>query len=481
MTTETSKKVRLIHDPTSLYYIHPSESAGNSLTKHVLKGDNYDVWEKTIVNALEGRSRVGFLTPTGFPKPTDEQDLAAWKANNSIICSWICNNVDEHIQPSIISHKVAHELWLDLKTRYGGSNGPRIHQLKSELQSLRQKGQTVVVYYNQFVTIWNKLYGSVDPTCGCRCEPAALIRAREEQEKTHHFLLGLDDEQFGHIRSQLIATEPVPDIHRAYALIVQEERHKNIVHGRDDRTDAVAFAMQRPITSTGRGDPPLYSCTHCGKDGHSKDRCYQLHGYPPGKGRGRGGVSGRGGSSGRGVSRGSSGGTPAVRGAGTPTGGAHAVGGGPSMNSSPLGLTSDQFSRLLSMLDTSSTEKAAGGSTGESSSREWLIDSGASHHMTGWRVYDLDTHRFFHTRDISFDESQFSFALPTPPAESPQPVAPTDFPELPQPSPPVLPEQPSAIVPAVSHPHQTTDHSADDSGTSTPTDTAAVPSSRPQR
>ncbi|RAL54289.1 hypothetical protein DM860_001417 [Cuscuta australis] len=86
--------------------------------------------------------------------------------------------------------------------------------------------------------------------------------------------------------------------------------------------------------------------------------------------------------SGRGVSRGSSGGTPAVRGAGTPTGGAHAVGGGPSMNSSPLGLTSDQFSRLLSMLDTSSTEKAAGGSTGESSSREWLIDSGASHHMT---------------------------------------------------------------------------------------------------
>ncbi|RAL49811.1 hypothetical protein DM860_002102 [Cuscuta australis] len=231
MASEGTKKVRLIHDPTSQYYIHPSESAGNSLTKHLLKGDNYDIWEKTIINALEGRSRAGFLNPSGFPKPTDEQELAAWKANNSIICSWICNSVDEHIQPSIISHKIVHELWLDLKTRYGGSNGPRIHQLKSEFQSLRQKGQTVVVYYNQFVTLWNKLYGSVDPTCGCRCEAAALIRAREEQEKTHHFLLGLDDEQFGHIRSQIIATEPVPDIHRAYALIVQEERHKSIVRG----------------------------------------------------------------------------------------------------------------------------------------------------------------------------------------------------------------------------------------------------------
>ncbi|VFR03490.1 unnamed protein product [Cuscuta campestris] len=268
----------------------------------------------------------------------------------------------------------------DLKTRYGGSNGPRIHQLKSEFQSLRQKGQTVVVYYNQFVTLWNKLYGSVDPTCGCRCEAAALIRAREEQEKTHHFLLGLDDEQFGHIRSQIIATEPVLDIHRAYALIVQEERHKSIVCGRDDRTDALAFAMQRPAHTMGRGDPPNYSCTHCGKDGHSVDRCYQLHGYPPGKGRGGcGTTSGRGG---RGRGRTPSGGSSAPgrgtgRGVGSAIGGANAA-----TNSNALGLTPDQMTRLLSMLDVSSSDKDTG-SNGEASAREWLIDSGASHHMTG--------------------------------------------------------------------------------------------------
>ncbi|VFQ90218.1 unnamed protein product [Cuscuta campestris] len=234
MTTEANKKVRFIHDPMSLYYIHPAESAGNSLTKHLLKGDNYD-----------------------------------------------------------------------------------------------KKGQTMVVYYNQFVTLWNKMYGSTEPTCGCRCEAAVRIRAREEEEKTHHFLLGLDDEQFGHIWSQLIATKAVPDIHQAYVLIVQEERHKIIVRGRDYRTDVVAFAMQHPSTPPAHGDPPIYSCTHCGKDEHSKERCFQLHGYPPAKGRGRGGVSGRGSGSGRGFGRGSSGGSSSAgRGAGPATGGAHAVGGG---------------------------------------------------------------------------------------------------------------------------------------------------------
>ncbi|VFQ68965.1 unnamed protein product [Cuscuta campestris] len=204
---------------------------------------------------------------------------------------------------------------------------------------------------------------------------ATLIRAREEQEKTHHFLLGLDDEQFGHIRSQIIATEPVPDIHRGYALIVQEERHKSILRGRDDRTDAVAFAMQHPSPPTGRGDPPHYSCTNCGKDGHSVDRCYQLHGYPPRKGRGCGSAPSRGGrSGGRGMSGGS--GAPG-RGSGTATGGANSA-----TNSNALGLTPDQMTCLLSMLDTSSSDKTSGPS-GDSSSREWLIDSGASHHMTG--------------------------------------------------------------------------------------------------
>ena len=50
----------------------------------------------------------------------------------------------------------------------------------------------------------------------------------------------------------------------------------------------------------------------------------------------------------------------------------------------------------------------------------------------GWRVYDLETHRFFHTRDIAFDETIFPFA-PTPTNQQPTQHTPTvprtaDFP-----------------------------------------------------
>ena len=91
-------KIRPIHDPSSVYYLHPSEGPSNSLTKYLLKGDNFDIWERAICNALEGKSKIGFLYEKGFPKPMNELELDALKANNSIICSWIFNIADETIQ-----------------------------------------------------------------------------------------------------------------------------------------------------------------------------------------------------------------------------------------------------------------------------------------------------------------------------------------------------------------------------------------------
>lgn len=126
-------KIQLIHDASSIYYLHPSEGPNNSLSKYLLKENNYDIWEKTIVNALEGKNKDGFINGD-VAKPTDEKsaEFVAWKANNSTICSWIFNSVDESIQPSVVSHKIAKDMWSDLKDRYCVSNGPRVNQLKSE-------------------------------------------------------------------------------------------------------------------------------------------------------------------------------------------------------------------------------------------------------------------------------------------------------------------------------------------------------------
>lgn len=389
------KKVQLIHDASSIYYLHPSEAGGVPLTKYFLTGENYDVWEKAIINALEGRNKYGFITGE-FAKPSDEKspEFSAWKSNNSIICSWLFNSIDITIQPSIVSHKIAKEMWDDLKERYSISNGPRLNQLKSLYHSLRQKGMAVVAYYNKFKALWDELYGSEDITCGCTCAAAPKLRARAERDKTHDFLLGLDDDQYGPLRTQILSTDPFPNLGKAFSLVTQEERHKTIIRDRDDKTSMVSFAAQSSLTppTSKPTSPSTYNpvtCTYCGRTGHDYERCFQRIGYPNGlRGRGRGRPGrGRGGSSssGRGQHHIAT---------------ANVATAQQTVDTSPLastsgtassipGLSAEQVQRLLTLLDTSPSSEHLHGKNSSDSS-VWLLDSGASHHMTGTLEYLFD-------------------------------------------------------------------------------------------
>lgn len=265
MGDKTENNLQLIHDPSSIYYLHPSEGPSNSLTTYLLKGENYGVWVKAVTNALEGRNKFGFINDE-ITKPSDEKsaEFLAWKSNNSTICSWLFNSVDESIQPSIVGHKIAKELWLDLKERYSiFNNGPRLNQLKSEYQLLRQREMSVVSYYNKFNTLWYELYGSEYLTYGCTCAAAAKLRARMERDKTRDFVLGLDDEQYSHLRTQILGMDPFPYLNTAFSLAIQEERHCRV------KSEVVSFAAQLSSASTKRppsrnsSGPP--KCARCGR------------------------------------------------------------------------------------------------------------------------------------------------------------------------------------------------------------------------
>ena len=107
-------------------------------------------------------------------------------------------------------------MWNDLKERNTVMNGPRIHQLKTNYHTLHQKGMNVVTYYNMF-------------------------KAGIERDKTHDFLLRLNDEQFGALRTQILGLDPFPTLNIAFAMVSQEERHQSIVRSRDDKSKVLSF------------------------------------------------------------------------------------------------------------------------------------------------------------------------------------------------------------------------------------------------
>ncbi|CAH9105387.1 unnamed protein product [Cuscuta europaea] len=93
-------------------------------------------------------------------------------------------------------------------------------------------------------------------------------------------------------------------------MVTQEERHQNMVRGREEKPEAAAFAARAAVIEGTRED--RVKCTFCNKPGHAVEHCFKRTGqYPewwfdnPGRGRGgrgRGGT-GRGGGTSRGRGR----------------------------------------------------------------------------------------------------------------------------------------------------------------------------------
>lgn len=292
------------------------------------------------------------------------------------------------IDPSLrstISHRgVAKDLWDHLKKRFAVMNGARIQQIQAELAYCKQRGAAIEAYYRKLTQIWDSL-ASYRPIrackCGlCTCNLGAAQEVDREEDKVHQFLCGLDD-QFRTVRSSLVSRVLVQPLEEVYNIVRQEEDIRK--SGDEKHVEVTSFAVQTRPRYRNDDKEKGALCNLCNRIGHSSDKCYAVIGYPEWwgdrpksrtlQGRGRGGA-GRG--------RGSTSYANAAQ-VNDPAAYEHAnyvV-----IDKDRDGVTgfSDSLWRaiknLLNAGKTHDTDKL----TGKSSLNFWIMDTGASHHLTG--------------------------------------------------------------------------------------------------
>uniref|UniRef100_A0A803MDX4 Reverse transcriptase Ty1/copia-type domain-containing protein n=1 Tax=Chenopodium quinoa TaxID=63459 RepID=A0A803MDX4_CHEQI len=196
-----------------------------------------------------------------------------------------------NLAESLIYLETSKELWDEVKERYGQTNAPLLYQLKKELSDLKQENQAVGNFYCKLKNLWDhisSIEGIPECTCGamskCTCNMMKKLADAESLNKLIQFLMALN-EGFENIRGSILAMEPLPPVNRAFHLVQQQEKQKEITGNMTTNTEVSAMNVKRQPTNNwqrreSKEAKMKKKCDHCLMKGHTKEECFELLGYP---------------------------------------------------------------------------------------------------------------------------------------------------------------------------------------------------------
>ncbi|XP_061362704.1 uncharacterized protein LOC133306403 [Gastrolobium bilobum] len=207
-------------NPSNPLHLHSSENPSLILVSPPLNGKNFHSWQRSMKMALRSKNKITFVDGTfKIPKSSDST-FAAWERCNMMVLSWIHHSIEPSIAKSIMWIDKAHEVWNDLNGRFSQTDVFKIGDLLEDIHRLNQ-GECTDHY---------------------------------ERNRVIRFLKGLND-QFSHVRSQIMMMDPMPNLNKAFSLVIQQERQMNFESGSGTIMETKAYTanQQRPrnFNSTG--------------------------------------------------------------------------------------------------------------------------------------------------------------------------------------------------------------------------------------
>ncbi|KAF7835734.1 uncharacterized protein G2W53_010593 [Senna tora] len=260
------------------YALHNSDNPIMLLVTTTLDGRNYLSWIIAVKTALEAKDKIGFVDGS-IEAPEDSAEHKKWKVVDSMIKSWIVNSISKEFSDTFVCCRTAKDLWDVLEERFGVSN------------SLRQGGDSITVYYNKLHKCWDELERIMPmPTCTCgKCTCGLKKRVAEMMAsmKLLQFLMGLNP-IYDVVRTEILNLDSLPTVNKVFVMVATDESQREINMAYSSSTEGASAMMARSGQSKNEGVNSKKKdsskkdkfCDHCNMNGHTRDTCFKIHGYP---------------------------------------------------------------------------------------------------------------------------------------------------------------------------------------------------------
>ncbi|XP_021596606.1 uncharacterized protein LOC110603210 [Manihot esculenta] len=198
-----------------------------------------------------------------------------------MVTSWILNSISKELVDGFIYTASARDLWLEICERFGECNRPMIYELHRKISLISQENASVSVYFTKLKRLWDELrYVETLPTCICGASRA--IADVTNRNRLMQFLMGLN-EVFGSVREQVLGMDPLPTVNKAYSMVVKFESQREILGAMNDNTESLALlnkTQYQNLNRPRRSENKKGHCTFCNMNGHTREGCFKLIGYP---------------------------------------------------------------------------------------------------------------------------------------------------------------------------------------------------------
>ncbi|KAK9668254.1 hypothetical protein RND81_13G045000 [Saponaria officinalis] len=274
-------------------HLSPGDHSIIQLIPTVFADTGFNHWSRTLKLTLISTNKLGFVNGKCAKPASTDATYQDWIRTDYTVLRWILNSLSELIARS---------------ERFNQTNAPLLYQLRKEMMRITQGDDTVAEYYSRLKSVWEDLKsmdGLPDCTCSslstCSCNLLKKIIDRVNKHMLIDFIMGLH-KKFEGLRGQILAMDPLTSVNQTFSKVHQAELQQQISNS-DSAGDIDSFAMvvHKPLDYTPTSvkhsyssksftpsnvwkrdskkpkvDRSPYFCDFCKRHGHTKDFCYKL-------------------------------------------------------------------------------------------------------------------------------------------------------------------------------------------------------------
>nr|CAN74104.1 hypothetical protein VITISV_008952 [Vitis vinifera] len=222
------------------------------ITSEKLVGsENYLSWSASVELWFMGQGYEDHLVTQEADIP--KVDRVQWRKIDAQLCGVLWQSVDPKILHHLRAYKTCFKFWNQAKGLYT-NDIQRLYKVASSIVNVRQQDMDLSTYIGQIASLKEEFLTMMPLTTD----------VGDQRRQIDKFFMVLT------LIASILGSSSVPSLDDVFAHLLRISSTQTLPS--DNTSDS-------SVDNRGRGQRP--HCTYCNKLGHTRDRCYQLHGRPP--------------------------------------------------------------------------------------------------------------------------------------------------------------------------------------------------------